>query len=87
VEVVVVVMTMMMIISYVLQNVAVEWLTLLLRILEVPVSSLGVEANYADRIFAVFLSLQATAGIVFLLQIRPRPLSSVTLSVLYLLFV
>jgi hypothetical protein len=47
-------------------NVVVEWLTLLLRILEVPGSYLGPETGYPDCVFRGFLqSLQANAGIVY----------------------
>jgi hypothetical protein len=39
-------------------NVVVEWLTLLLRIREVPGSNLGPDTGYPDRVFVIFLSLE-----------------------------
>jgi hypothetical protein len=43
----------------------IEWLTLLLRILEVPVSNLGPETGYPDRVFPDFSQyLEANSGIV-----------------------
>jgi hypothetical protein len=36
-------------------NVVVEWLTLLLGIMEVPGSITGQETGYPDRFFAIFL--------------------------------
>jgi hypothetical protein len=45
-------------------NVAVEWLTLLLSILEVPGSNIGPETGYPEVDFCCFTqSLQANAGI------------------------
>jgi hypothetical protein len=38
------------------RNVVVEWITLMLRIREVPGSNLGPETGYLHRLFVVFLS-------------------------------
>jgi hypothetical protein len=54
-------------------NVVDEWLTLMLRIREVPGSNLGPVAVYDDWGFRGFTQfIEATAGIIP--QIRPRPL-------------
>jgi hypothetical protein len=37
-------------------NVVVKWLTLLLRIREVPFSNLDMETGYSDRLFVVSFS-------------------------------
>jgi hypothetical protein len=42
--------------DYMTLNVVVEWLTLLLRIREVPFSNLDTETGYSDRLFVVFFS-------------------------------
>jgi hypothetical protein len=56
-------------------NVVVEWLTLLLRIREVPGSNLDLETGYPHCDFRGFPQfLQANVRIVP--QMRPRPLSS-----------
>jgi hypothetical protein len=46
-----------------LQNVVVEWLTLLLRIQEVPGSSNGPEGGYPELFRGVSQSFHANAGI------------------------
>jgi hypothetical protein len=55
------------------RHVAVEWLTLLLRIREVPGANLGPRTCYSDRFFVVFPSpSRRIPG--YCLKIRPRPL-------------
>jgi hypothetical protein len=63
-------------------NVEVEWLTLLLRIREVPVSNLGLENGYPDWGYSCFRqSLQANARMVP--KIRPWPLPSTSIPIHY----
>jgi hypothetical protein len=44
-------------------NIEVEWLTLRLRILDVPDSNVGMETGYRDRFFVVFDAFSETQTI------------------------
>jgi hypothetical protein len=52
-------------------NVVVEWLTLLLRIREVPDSNMGLKTGYPGRFLVFFQSFQGNAGIVPYVRSRP----------------
>jgi hypothetical protein len=60
-------------------NVVVEWLTILLRIREVPGSNFGTKIGYSEFLCGFPQSLQATAGIY--LKNRPRSLPSTPLPI------
>jgi hypothetical protein len=64
----------------------IEWVTLLLRVREVPISNLGPETGHADLDFTCFSS-SLQPNTIIAPQIRPRPLLPTSFPIHYSLIV